>query len=234
MKKIKVVEPIRSKKDLKRIIEWFNENHPKYSVLFLLGITSGLRISDILNLNVDDVLNKQSITIREKKTDKVKSFPIRKDVQTILNKFCDKRNLDEPLFVGWKGCRLDRSQVYRFINDACNELKIDANVGTHTMRKTFGYHHYRQFKDITLLQTIFNHASPDVTKRYIGITQDEVNASYQALNLFDEDIKRAAILSSKIKARRVESYIKSYLKNGGTRHKEFALDILDILRTQPT
>lgn len=46
------------------------------------------------------------------------------------------------------------------------------------MRKTFGYHHYKQFRDVALLQTIFNHSAPSITLRYIGITQEEINKSY--------------------------------------------------------
>ncbi|MBO5870195.1 MAG: tyrosine-type recombinase/integrase [Clostridia bacterium] len=230
-RKINVVEPIRSKDDLKLLLDWFRTYYPKYAVIFLLGISSGLRISDILNLNVKDVYEKDFVTIREQKTEKYKQFPLREDVKKVLNEYCKNKDLNEPLFRGWKGARLDRSQVYRLINRACEENQLYINVGTHTMRKTFGYHHYRQFHDITLLQTIFNHSSPQVTKRYIGITQDEVNESYISLDLFNkntpEELKK--LCKSRIRARRVESYIKNYLKNGGQRHKEFALDILDIL-----
>ena len=52
------------------------------------------------------------------------------------------------------------------------------NVGTHTMRKTFGYHHYKQFNDVALLQKIFNHSSPSITMRYVGIAQEELDYSY--------------------------------------------------------
>lgn len=229
--KINVVEPIRSKEDLKLLLNWFNTHYPKYAVIFLLGISSGLRISDILGLNVKDVFEKDVVTIREQKTEKYKQFPLRDDVKEVLNTYCKNKKPNEPLFKGWKGARLDRSQVYRLINKACEENGICANVGTHTMRKTFGYHHYRQFHDITLLQTIFNHSSPQVTKRYIGITQDEVNESYISLDLFNqntpEELKK--LCKSRIRARRVESFVKNYIKNGGQRHKDFALDILDIL-----
>ena len=85
---------------------------------------------------------------------------------------------DEPLFVGKKHKRLDRSQVYRFINNTCKNLNIALNVGTHTMRKTFGYHHYKQNHDVVLLQKIFNHSSPSITMRYIGIAQEELDESY--------------------------------------------------------
>ncbi len=62
------------------------------------------------------------------------------------------------------------------MNDAADFLGRD-DVGIHTMRKTFGYHHYKQVKYVAILQEIFNHAAPSITKRYIGIRQDEINES---------------------------------------------------------
>ena len=46
------------------------------------------------------------------------------------------------------------------------------------MRKTFGYHHYQKFKDVAMLQKIFNHSSPQITLRYIGIEQEQIEESY--------------------------------------------------------
>lgn len=226
-----VVEPIRDKNDIQRIVEYFNNNDKrKYAVLFSLGVNSGLRVSDLLGFKVKDVLNQSSIKLREQKTGKYKLFPLKEELQKLLNDFCKNRNPNEWLFVGRHNLKLDRIIVYKTIVHACKELNIDANVGTHTMRKTFGYHHYKQFHDIALLQTIFNHYSPVVTKRYIGITQDEVNESYLNLNLNPpKDNVIDAKMTSRIRARRVESYINNYLKNGGKRHKDFALDILDLI-----
>lgn len=230
--KLKVVEPIRDKDDLKRINDWFIAHQgKKYAVLFTLGINSGLRVSDLLGFDVCDVYRKSDLTLREQKTGKYKKFPLKQEVQDMLNDFCKNRALDEPLFMGRCGARLDRSQVYRFINLACEDLNIPANVGTHTMRKTFGYHHYKQFKDIALLQQIFNHSSPDVTKRYIGITQDEMNSSYLNLNFETSPEDLGAVkkkLSGRTRIKRMLSYIRNYIKNGGTRHLEFAKDLLDV------
>ena len=231
-RKVNVVEPIRDKNDIQRIVEYFNNNDKrKYAVLFLLGINSGLRVSDLLGFKVKDVLNQSSIKLREQKTGKYKLFPLKDELQKMLNDFCKNRNPNEWLFVGRHNLKLDRIIVYKTFVNACKELNINANVGTHTMRKTFGYHHYKQFHDIALLQTIFNHYSPVVTKRYIGITQDEINESYLNLNLKPpKDNVKDAKMTSRIRARRVESYINNYLKNGGKRHKEFALDILDLIK----
>src|SRR5699024_11808301 len=68
------------------------------------------------------------------------------------------------------------TQGYRVSTDAPNLLERDA-IGTHTMRKPFGYHHHKQFKDVAMLQEIFHHAAPNITKRYIGIRQDDIHAS---------------------------------------------------------
>ena len=73
--------------------------------------------------------------------------------------------------------------MYRFLNEACEKLGISINVGTHTMRKTFGYHHYKQFNDIALLQKILNHSSPSITLRYIGIDQETIDISYNNFEL---------------------------------------------------
>lgn len=68
--------------------------------------------------------------------------------------------------------------AYYLIRDACEEAGLEERIGTHSMRKTFGYHHYQQFKDVVILQKIFNHSSPQITLRYIGIEQDQIDDSY--------------------------------------------------------
>ena len=64
------------------------------------------------------------------------------------------------------------------INTACKKANIEGNFGTHTLRKTFGYHFYKQFKDIVMLQKILNHSHPSITLRYIGIDEDEIFNCY--------------------------------------------------------
>lgn len=73
---------------------------------------------------------------------------------------------------------MDRITAYRIINKACKLANIDANVGTHTLRKTFGYFYYKKYNNIIMLQKIFNHSTPNITLRYIGIEQDEIYDSY--------------------------------------------------------
>lgn len=179
-----LVEPIKSKKDIENIEKYLAKHSLRNQLIWVFGTNTGLRISDILALNVEDVQNKQYVEIIEKKTKKYKRFPLNNKLRNLIKEYLKVRDKqysltnDEPLFVGKKHCRLDRSQVYRFINDVCEDLNISVNVGTHTMRKSFGYHHYKQNNDVALLQKIFNHSSPSITMRYIGIAQEELDESY--------------------------------------------------------
>ena len=172
------VEPIRNKKDIQKIEKILAKQGQRELLLFVIGTNCGLRISDILNLNVGDVRNKTHIQITEKKTGKFKKFPINTKLKPMLEEFIHGRKNDEPLFLSRWGHRLDRVTAYFIIKNACEQAKLQEKIGTHSMRKSFGYHHYQQFKDVVLLQKIFNHSSPQITLRYIGIEQDEIDYSY--------------------------------------------------------
>lgn len=120
--------------------------------------------------------------IREGKTNKRREINLGM-LQEEIQRFIADKQLDDYLFASQKGSKtITTTQVYRILNDAADFLGRD-DVGTHTMRKTFGYHHYKQFKDVAILQEIFNHAAPSIAKRYIGIRQDEINASLNQFRL---------------------------------------------------
>ena len=177
--KMTAVEPIRSKNLIKSIEETLKATNFRDYVLFCFGINSGLRISDILKLDVKDVRNKKILRLKEIKTGKYKTLPFNKKIRHILQIYTQNRNLNEPLFVTKFNNRMDRITAYRLLNRVCDLMKLDIKIGTHTLRKTFGYHFYKQYKDIVILQKIFNHTNPSVTLRYIGIEQDEVYKSYE-------------------------------------------------------
>ena len=179
------VEPIRKKEDVKAVEDYLASINARDRLIFVFGINTGLRISDILALNIEDVKDKNYVEVREKKTGKYKRFPLNSKLKELILKYLQNYRSrvytiekQEPLFVGKKHKRMNRSQVYRFLNAACKQCGITANIGTHTMRKTFGYHHYKQFNDVALLQKILNHSSGAITMRYIGIDQEEIDFSY--------------------------------------------------------
>ena len=172
------VEPIRNKKDIRKVESHLEKQNKRDLLLFVLGTNCGLRISDILRLNVGDVRNRTHIQIIEKKTGKFKKFPINAKLKPMIDEFVKGRRDKEPLFLSYWKHRLDRSTAYYMIKNACEEVGLEEKIGTHSMRKTFGYHHYQQFKDIVILQKIFNHSSPQITLRYIGVEQDQIDDSY--------------------------------------------------------
>ena len=237
---IMTVDPVKSKRECINIRDWFySKGWEKYAVIWWFGIHSGLRISDILGLRIDDVFGRERILIREQKTGKIKEFPLSTKMKKLLWDYCrDRVGISEWVFEGRGQRRLDRAQVYRRLQEARDALKIDCHIGTHTMRKTFGYHSYRQYKDITLLQYIYNHTSPEVTKRYIGITQDEVDRYYLNFDLEDETSEFEKLTqgaNSRIRAQRALSVCNNYLKNAGPngRYSPFAMIIKETILYDP-
>ncbi len=183
------VQPIRDKKKIDDMKKVLRENLRDYA-LFTLGINSGLRISDLLKLKVSDVLDgkkiRDRITIREQKTGKTKDFPLGKTTKKALEEHLATWNHqpDDYLFRSRKGKgALSRQQAFNIINGAARVVGIKEQIGTHTLRKTFGYHAYKQGMDITIIQKLLNHSAPSVTLRYIGITQDQLDSVYLTLEL---------------------------------------------------
>jgi len=181
---MKKVAPIRDKnkiQEMKAILK--RQNYRDY-LLFDLGINIGLRISDLLQLKVKDVKNNYEINLKEKKTGKRNNPRINARLQEELNEYVTGMNEKEYLFQSRKGDNkpISRVQAYRVLKKAGKEIG-QQKVGTHTLRKTFGYHHYKKNKDVALLQRIFNHSSPSITLDYIGITQDEINESTEGFDL---------------------------------------------------
>lgn len=172
-----VVQPIKKLEDIQKIKKYLAKK-PRDTLLFSFGINTGLRISDILSLDVGDVKGRGYIEIREKKTNKYKKFPLNRFLKEEIDLFVEGLPEGQPLFYTQKHSRLDRAQAYRILNKAAQAVGVKERIGTHTLRKTFGYHHYKKYNDIVLLQKIFNHSSPSVTLRYIGIEQDTIDESY--------------------------------------------------------
>ena len=179
------VEAIKNKKDIEKIKKAFNNKRDL--MLFVLGVNVGLRISDLLNLKVDDVLDKKSVTIKEGKTGKSREFTLNTAATKAVNDYLGSISYkpDDYLFKSRKGENkpISRVEAWQVLNDAADRAKVKIDIGTHTLRKTFGYWSYKQGIDITLLQKIFNHSSPAITLRYIGITQENIKDVYLNLNL---------------------------------------------------
>ncbi|OTZ89685.1 site-specific integrase [Bacillus thuringiensis serovar darmstadiensis] len=155
--------------------EYLKEKNARNYILFVMGINTGLRISDILKLKVGDVQGSH-ISMREMKTGKQKRIQITSSLKRELKWFNEGRGVEEYLLKSRKGKNrpIGRSMAYKILKSTAAEFGLD-EIGTHTLRKTYGYHMYMQTKNIALLMEIFNHSSEKVTLRYIGVNQDAMD-----------------------------------------------------------
>lgn len=170
-----LVQPIRDIELIQEIKKWLKNNNERNYILFLLGINTGLRISDILRLRVRDVQG-WDIFIREKKTGKLKEVKMPSELKKALREYTKGKQKDEFLIKSRKGKNkpITRGMAYVVLNQIANEFGLE-RIGTHSLRKTYGYHYYKQFKDVASLMDMLNHSDPKITLRYIGIKQDELN-----------------------------------------------------------
>lgn len=171
---IKDVQPIRSKQLLEDM-KWSLKRHcgERDYILFLIGINTGLRVGDLLKLKVSDVRRKKKLVIQEGKTKKPRTINLTNIYEEIQSYVATADT--EWLFPSRKGDKpITPTQAYRQLNKASSMVDIDEGIGTHTMRKTFGYWFYKQSKDVAKLQMILNHSHPEITLRYIGITAEEI------------------------------------------------------------
>lgn len=180
------VQPLREQKDIAEMIEALSmakNSGPRNVLLFKIGISTGLRVGDIVKLRIEDVKGKSSFKVREGKTKKERTVYLNAIMADIADYLAD--NLNEGyLFPSRKGdSHITTTQAYRVLAEAGDAIGHN-DIGTHTMRKTFGYHYYKRTKDVATLMEIFNHESQRTTLRYIGITEEEKENSLKDFRLF--------------------------------------------------
>lgn len=187
MKKDINVQPLRTRYEIEEMKDALRlTGGERDRFLFILGINTGLRVSDLLNLKVGDVRKGETIVI-EQKTGKRRRINLN-GIAEEMERYVQRKKDDDFLFPSRKrnadgtSRPITTTQAYRALQKAADLLERD-DIGTHTMRKTFGYHHYQKNKDVAILMEIFNHASPSITKRYIGIRQDEIDESMKGFSL---------------------------------------------------
>jgi site-specific recombinase XerD len=192
------VEPIRDRKKIAQIKNQLRGQH-RYRdlLLFVVGINTALRISDLLELHVRHFLDdhqhiKQRFWIKEQKRGKRQELVVNASIREALAEFfdaypeiiSDKNNF---IFFNTKvnGFMqpIRRGQAWKIITTICQQVGLRGNFGTHSLRKTWGYHARMQGVDLALIMHKLNHESIAYTKRYLGITDDELQAVSQRLNL---------------------------------------------------
>ncbi|RXI95558.1 site-specific integrase [Anaerobacillus alkaliphilus] len=175
------VEAIKSREKINEIKDILFKRSKRDFLLFTLGINTGLKISDILKIKKEQIIdttgNFTEFLILE---NEVNYSYLNKQVINALQVYLatvPSLTSEDYLFRSKKGEHpITRQQAYRIINSVAKEVGIESKIGTHTLRKTFGYHAYRGGVAVSLLQKIFHHSSRGETLRYIGIEQKDMHA----------------------------------------------------------
>lgn len=167
-------------------------------MLFLIGINLGIRASDLCGLKYSFFMNvdgtfKDSYKIQPKKTKKYGKFvplyfnqTVKKAITNYITEY-PIEDMEDYLFKSRKGGAITEGSLWRIIADLALEAGIKQNIGSHSLRKTFGYHIWHNAVDkekaLVMLMTIFNHSSVATTKKYIGIMNEEIEDVFNNLNL---------------------------------------------------
>ena len=194
-----LAQPIKKTRDLENFKNYYKEIKPNYRnrLLIILGLNTALRISDILSLKWNDTYDfekkeyKNHIIITEQKTGKMSQIYINSNVLDALKDskgYLEQRNQvitsNTYLFNhSNKNVPITRSQAFRIVKEAADYYSISGVISCHSLRKTFGYHAWKQGASPALLVTIFNHSSFNITKRYLGIEQDDKDRIFKKIKL---------------------------------------------------
>lgn len=184
------VVPIRGKKNIDAMKAYLKAKSLRDWALFTLGINSALRISDLLKLQISDVVDengkiRERILVTEIKTSKRKNFPLNKSViDTLTEYIASVKPSQTALFASRKGNEaITRQQSHVIISNAANACDIEGPCSNHSLRKTFATALYEAGVDLTRIQSLLNHSSPKETIRYIGLNQLQNDQVYLELNL---------------------------------------------------
>jgi len=192
-------QPIKKTKDLEKFKNYYKEiklNH-RNRLLIIVGLNTALRISDILSLKWKYIYDferkeyKNHIIITEQKTGKMSQVYINSNVLDALKDYKDyleQRNqtINSNTYLfnhSNKNVPITRSQAFRIVKEAADYYSISGVISCHSLRKTFGYHAWKQGIEPALLVTIFNHSSFNITKRYLGIEQDDKDKIFKKIKL---------------------------------------------------
>ena len=190
-------QPIRNIDDLRNFKKYYKEINvnERNLVLIIMGLNTALRISDILSLRWGAVYDfereqfKTHIELVEQKTGKTSSVFINQSVRDVLGEYKENMRLRKKAVRRYqyifrstnKNSPLSRTQAFRIIKEAADYNHIPGVICCHSLRKTFGYHAWKQGVSPVLLMNIFNHSSFQITKRYLGIEQDDRDMIFEQI-----------------------------------------------------
>ncbi|MFT8323741.1 MAG: tyrosine-type recombinase/integrase [Bacillus sp. (in: firmicutes)] len=187
---MEVVEAIKDIKQINSMKRYLKKNSERDHLLFVLGINTGLTITEILDIRVKDLVNgevvKDFYTLKKEDNKEEKKIYLNQKVKKSILYYVQTTCLtpENYLFHSKKtDNHLSRQQAYRIIHQAAEAIGLDAKIGTHSMRKTFGYHAYKRGVAVSLLQKHFNHSTKQETYKFLGITKEECTTPRIDVNL---------------------------------------------------
>jgi len=188
-------QPIKNKEELNALKNYYldQEYHPRNYALINTGLNTALRVGDLLSLKWKDVYDfsldtfHTHLILTEAKTGKENCIAINQSVRQALSLYQSTLLCFRPqdyLFPGRStDAPLSRSQAFRIIKHASANLHLSDRISCHSLRKTFGYQAWASGANTTVLMLLYNHSSFQVTKRYLGIDQDDKDRVFLNLNL---------------------------------------------------
>ena len=185
-------DPIRDKEQLKELADyWLERGNVRNYTLIVLGVCTALRIGDLLRITWDDVFDEDRekfrthISVIEQKTGKQRIIALNlKALQALDLLILERRGI--YLFASNRKDRkaISRVQAWRIIKASANAVKASGCIACHSLRKALGYHAWQNGVSPVVIMDIYGHTSYEITKRYLGVSQDDLDKVYLDTTLF--------------------------------------------------
>ena len=168
-----------------------NDGNYKMSLLIALGCFTGLRISDILALRWEQILSTEEFSIIEKKTGKKRVLRLNPQLQQHIRECYEQIQpigIKAPILVSQKGTVFTIQRINVVLKEIKKKYRLKVkNFSCHSLRKTFGRQVYNMNSEnselaLVKLMELFNHSSLAITKRYLGLRQEEILQTYDCLS----------------------------------------------------
>ena len=163
----------------------------KMSLLIALGCFTGLRISDILSLRWNQILDTDEFTIIEHKTKKKRTIRVNLQLKKHIRdcyEHIEPVGINAPILISQKGTVFSIQRINGVLKEIKRKYRLQiGNFSCHSLRKTFGRQVYNMNSDsselaLVKLMELFNHSSVSITKRYLGLRQEELLNTYDCLS----------------------------------------------------
>lgn len=174
---MKITQPIKDLSVIEKLSDYLKKDNTRDYIMFRCMLYFALRTQDILTLQVKDVRGKYQVYFKEQKTSKTKIIEIHPDLVPELEEYTKNMDEEDYLFKSRKGDAISRIHAFRILQNAGRECGLDSLSG-HVLRKTFCYHSYLNGTPISILSELLNHSSESVTRRYIGLEQEDIRRAY--------------------------------------------------------